>query len=156
MSNESRILIPPLAAVYTPDEERPAHLRKSVCLNYFPTGSSVICTPPVLDTDRDMAVLVKSLVNYGALLEAMDWTVNYDDPEYLIHCNGEIAFITARKGIENLIVFESLEAFVAFHAATFAAKAFNLQHKWQRVLLFQAVMGNRGDDTSPFHEAEPF
>jgi hypothetical protein len=112
---------------------------KASCL----TGSHYICDPPVTDTDRDIAVLVHSLPEFGDNLEQNGWAVTYDDPEYTIERNNELPFITARKGVLNLIVFDSYAGFDAFAAATAVAKHLNLLKKEDRVMLFQAVCGGR-------------
>lgn len=108
-----------------------------------PTGSAFICDPPVLDTDRDFCLQVQSLNAFGAKLEGLGWDVSYDDPEYRREQRGEIDFITARKGIYNLIIFSAELGFWAFKEATDVAKALNLTRKSDRVMLFNAVCGRR-------------
>ena len=111
------------------------------------TGSSYICNPPVTDTDEDFFVqaLLGQMDALGKELEDDGWSVTYDDPEYTIEKNREIPFITARKGKQNLIIFQDDEAFIAFDKATEVAKRLNLLKKEDRVMLFQAVCWGRGD-----------
>lgn len=111
---------------------------------WTPTGSYHICRPRVEGTDRDYALRVHNLTSFGTTLEEHGWDVSWDDPEYRIDHLNEHEFITARKGINNLIVFENEEAFWAFSAATEVACSLNLLRKEERILLFRAVCGNRG------------
>lgn len=110
---------------------------------WTPTGSSYICNPPVTDTDIDFALRVGDLKEAVAALTEADWAVSNEDPEYRICSNGEFEFITARKGVFNLIIFVDWVAFWAFSEATRVAKHLNLTKKEDRVMLFQAVCGNR-------------
>lgn len=118
-----------------------------------PTGSYFICTPSVTDTDRDYALFVDDISDFGDLLEDRGWAVTWDDPDYVIGENGEIPFITARLGDINLIVFDQEAGFYAFSKATDVAIMLNLTEKSHRVTLFQAVCGGRGEG---FFEREDF
>lgn len=128
-----------------PGVEAPFGQYKNV-LMWGRTGSSYICNPPVTDTDEDYLVhaLPGQMDALGQELEDDGWSVTYDDPEYIIKQNGEIPFITARKGKQNLIIFQDNEAFIAFDKATEVAKHLNLLKKEDRVMLFQAVCWGRG------------
>lgn len=110
---------------------------------WFPTGSSFICNPPVTDTDIDFSILVKDLFEAGDYFHEAGWTVTVDDPEYVIEQNGELPFITARKGIFNLIIFADQGGYTAFGRATEVAKRLNVRDKADRVALFQAVCSDR-------------
>lgn len=112
----------------------------------FPTGSSVICDPPVLDTDRDFCVRVRDLCDAADLLSVAGWCVAYDDPEYKAHENSEIEFLTARKGkgvSTNLIIYSDILGYQTFLNATVLAKHLNLTEKTDRVFLFKTVLADR-------------
>ena len=129
-----------------PGTETPFGTYKHV-LMWGRTGSSYICDPPVTDTDEDFFVQAQNqdMDALGKELEDDGWSVTYDDPEYTIEDNREIPFITARKGKQNLIIFQDDEAFIAFDKATEVAKHLNLLKKEDRVMLFQAVCWGRGN-----------
>lgn len=114
-------------------------------LNWKATGSRVICDPAPLDTDEDFVVLVDADV-FDILIED-GWAVTDEDEEYGDVANVEQPFITARKGEVNLIIYrhEMAESFYAFVAATDVAQSLNLLRKEDRVALFKAVLGGRGD-----------
>lgn len=109
---------------------------KGLYLEATLTGSRVICDPPVLDTDLDVVLLVRSDVQ-GAL-EAAGYSrtsKGYGDSSEL-----GIGFITFRKGDVNLIVTASPELYRRWCVATSCAIALNLRSKPQRIALFQVCL----------------
>ena len=96
------------------------------------TGSSVVCTPPVTNTDVDYIVVFHE--GLCEKLTALGYTQTPDpDQEYP---NSSVA-ACFRKGHANVIAVITERAFHQWEMATLLAAAMNLQEKRQRVLLFQ-------------------
>jgi hypothetical protein len=100
----------------------------------FQTGSSIICDPPVTDTDIDFMIhsvnwnrLHKELIKQG-----YTYTGNDDYPED--------DFRSYRKGVLNLIITPDINFFTRFKEATDVAKKLNLKEKVQRVGLFKYIV----------------
>lgn len=105
------------------------------------TGSREICDPPPLDTDEDFVCLVGSIRAAVYNLRSLGFVsppLEYD-PEF----SEQIPFETLRRGEENLILYESVEGFNAWVAATKVAKSLNLTKKSDRIALFRAVRSGR-------------
>ena len=116
---------------------------KGLYLEATLTGSRVICDPPVLDTDLDVVLLVRSEAPRFAdavqeALEAAGYSRtagDYEDSSEL-----GIGFSTFRKGDVNLIVTASPELYRRWCVATSCAIALNLRSKPQRIALFQVCL----------------
>ncbi len=102
-----------------------------------PTGSRVICKPPVTDTDEDWLLHVEDAKSFEKVAEALGWsTPSETDEEYGLMPK----FLSYRRGELNLIVTDDREFYAAFDAATYAASCLNLLSKAERIMLFQAVL----------------
>lgn len=117
-----------------PDDLRGLYLEATL------TGSRVICDPPVLDTDLDVVLLVRSEAPRFADavredLEAAGYARTSADSSEL-----GTGFITFRKGDVNLIVTASPELYRRWCVATSCAIALNLRSKSQRIALFQVCL----------------
>lgn len=103
-------------------------------VDWFITGSSVICNPPVLDTDFDYVILVKyDSYELDTLLEQQGFKTNYAD--YDIE-----DFRSYKQGQINYILTDNIEWFEKMRVATNLAKKLNLLDKQQRINLFDYVM----------------
>ena len=104
----------------------------------YQTGSSVICDPPVRNTDVDYVLLVPDRDQFWA--DAL--SVGYDQTskdEYEGLCAD---FTCYRRGMLNLIVTDDVHFYRQFCLATAAAKQFKLNDKHDRITLFQGVIYN--------------
>jgi len=103
-------------------------------LAWFATGSSVICDPPVLDTDFDYVILVP-LGSYEVdnLLENNGFKTNYADYDMM-------EFRSWKQGQLNYIITDHIEWYEKMELATKLAKKLNLREKQQRIGLFDYVM----------------
>lgn len=124
-------------------------------VSVYKTGSSVICDPPVLDTDTDYLVLVEDdrLDECGARLQKYrwdncftDWASKQDtDPvkpcedQYTVETETGVRFQAWRKGKDNLIVTDDLTFYLRSVGATLLAKELNLQSKGDRTALFRCI-----------------
>jgi hypothetical protein len=104
----------------------------------YQTGSSVICSPPVLDTDIDFVICTTS---YGKLYNFLK------DHEFQRSCVEEEEydleseeFECYRKGNINFIVTEDYEWYKKWVFATKVAKKLNLLKKEDRITLFKAIL----------------
>lgn len=107
--------------------------------DYFQTGSSVIVSPPVLDTDEDWVVLFRDYVQQRdtiAYLVQQGWV--RDGKEYR---SAEIdrSFASFRKGNLNLITMVSAQFYEKYKLSTKIATVLNLTDKAQRILVFELI-----------------
>jgi hypothetical protein len=134
------------------------------CLDILPTGSSIICDPPITNTDVDYLCLLspKVLTPLEKELFAQNWfiggslentqlklsqnifpefTEELFPPlkEYPDFFTGDGIFRSWKKGEINLILTCSPEYFSNFTKATRLAKKLNLLKKEDRISLFEAV-----------------
>lgn len=103
----------------------------------FPTGSSYICNPPVLDTDIDEMFYVYSLEETKVELLSDGWK-ECGIGEYAI---GDWAAF--RKGKNNALITQNKQHYDKFEAATELAKKRNLLKKEDRVKLFNLIVGKQ-------------
>lgn len=116
----------------TPEDQQ--HLESiSICI--FPTGSRIICQPPVLNTDEDWYVLVENYSKFDALLD-MDYTSPEKSKEEYPEMDGD-DFKTYRKDEINLIVTEDRKFFLDGYLATCLCQGINAFHKDLRINIFQ-------------------
>lgn len=107
--------------------------------DHFPTGSRVICNPPVLDTDEDWAILAEH-TTWGPANKAL-----YDKlTELGFTLEGDkykdaSTFNSYRLFNINLIVFRDKREFDKYKLATNIATVLNLTKKEDRVHLFQMI-----------------
>lgn len=104
----------------------------------YQTGSSVICDPPVLDTDIDYIVYTNEELKLRRfLLFEGFYTSCADKNEYQL---GDEGFACYRKDNINLIVTNDNDFYVRWVLATKTAKRLNLLKKKDRITLFQAIL----------------
>lgn len=101
----------------------------------FQTGSSIICNPPVLDTDLDYCILTPDLNIFDDIIRKIGF-ITLDNENYLEL--GE--FVSYRYAKYNLIVTDSRDFFFRFKNATDVAKALNLLKKEDRITLFKYIL----------------
>ena len=103
-------------------------------LDWFATGSSIICNPPVLDTDFDYVILAPlNSYELDQFLEDQGFKTNFED--YDIE-----DFRSWKQGQINYIITDSIKWFENMKVATKLAKKLNLLDKQQRIDLFDYVM----------------
>ena len=100
----------------------------------FPTGSSYICNPPVLDTDIDQMFLVDDLKKVSQVLEKLGWK-RCGKEEYQTD-----KWVAYRKDNLNALLTDNLDHFNKFLQATEEAKKLNLLDKKDRIALFDKYL----------------
>lgn len=104
----------------------------------YQTGSSVICDPPVLDTDIDYIVYTNEETKLARFLLCEGFTQSCPEEEdYDMESEG---FSCYRRGNLNLIVTTSSSWYNKWVLATRVAKALNLRNKSDRVMLFKSFL----------------
>lgn len=106
---------------------------KVVAQDTFATGSRMICSPPPMDTDLDVVVLVDSPAAVVDL-ESLGYVVDSNSPEY-----EDAATVPMRKGDVNLIVMWDKETFVRWRLATDVARELNLLDRNDRLACFRVI-----------------
>lgn len=106
---------------------------KAVVQDSFSTGSRMICSPPPMDTDLDVVVLVDSSAAVVDL-EALGYGVDSNCPEY-----ESPSTVPMRKGHVNLIVMWDKETFVRWRLATDVARELNLLDRNDRLACFRVI-----------------
>ncbi len=101
-------------------------------LLYIPSGSRVICDPPVLTTDEDWFVWVSDWDEAAEILYAEGFSPTTEQQDYT-------AFISLRKAYLNICVTTDIDLYKRTVLATDLAKRFNLLNKQDRVGLFNAI-----------------
>lgn len=115
-------------------------------VSHMESGSSIICNPPVTNTDRDVFVLLDadhSMMKYGKLHSIVDLLI--DDGWSISGSmqNGHPSdpkFLSAKKNDANIIFLNSAETYTKICAATLLATKLNLTEKQDRISLFNALV----------------
>lgn len=110
--------------------------KNNIILDYAPTGSNYICTPPVKDTDIDYVVYTGDLEWTLDKLTSIGW-VQGDTKNY-----SELVddFVSMRFDVINLIVTGDFSFYDKWVKATAVAKKLNLLKKQDRIILFDFVL----------------
>lgn len=104
------------------------------------TGSSVVCNPPVTDTDIDVVILVNDPPEVCAGLEDAGWDSCGETEKY----GGDGSTFTAyRKDKLNYIIVEDPAVFDQWEAATLLATKRNLIDKSDRIKLFENIVNKK-------------
>jgi hypothetical protein len=103
-------------------------------LSAFPTGSFVICDPPVLDTDIDVVWLVKDFAACSSSLQADGWEICGEE-----YSDADGTFKAWRKENLNYILVTDKNKFAEWIVATNLAKQLNLLNKEDRIALFSVI-----------------
>ena len=104
----------------------------------YQTGSSVICNPPVTDTDIDYVIYTNEEVKLDTFLKCEGFKEScYDEEEYDLEEEG---FTCYRKSNINLIVTINYNWYLKWVEATKLAKKLNLLQKEQRITLFKYIL----------------
>ena len=102
----------------------------------FKTGSSVICSPPVTNTDEDYMFYTEDMNKFTAHLLVNDWKPCGEDYE-----GADTGLFRAlRKGKLNYIITDSQSYYDKFYEATKLATKLNLLQKEQRIALFSYII----------------
>lgn len=114
------------------------HLPQNLWDNIHITGSSYVCDPPVLNTDRDFVIYSKKADDLVAFLYENEFTTTSTEGYHSENnCN---IFISLRKDNLNLIVVEDYDFYLKWVEATELAKKLNLKEKQQRIDLFSHIL----------------
>lgn len=117
----------------------------------YQTGSTVICNPPVTNTDEDYIIYTKNLEGLHEFLRFNLFDMTKEDKdEYDLNMEG---FNCYRKGHLNLIVTNDKAFYKSFVLATEVAARLNLVNKEDRIMLFKAILYEeipRDLDENPF------
>ncbi len=120
---------------------------KTIAKTWVPVGSRIVCDPAPTDTDEDFLVLDldKSLSEW---LSESGW-------EYGGSLHSEDTFASFKKGHVNVICALTEKEYNSFILATNVCRELNLQDKWKRIMVHDAVM--YGIDTTRYDaESHPF
>lgn len=123
-----------------PKFDVPYELRR-VVQDAFAGGSRIICSPPPMDTDLDVVVLVDSAAAINDLVSMGYLHHNESQVAYDYSNDSDDAFVSLRKEDVNLIVVWSHTGFERWRLYTEAATRLNLLNKSDRVTLAQAIRG---------------
>lgn len=107
---------------------------------WYPTGSYYICSPQVVDTDKDFVVLIDvPMLDFSKALAVAGYKFSGDE-SYQLGADGDFEFECYRKGDVNLIVTADAVFYNKWIEATELAKNMKLNNKDQRIRLFQYVL----------------
>lgn len=110
----------------------------------YQTGSSVICNPPVTDTDIDYVIYTNEEVKLDTFLKCEGFTKSCaDEEEYDLEEEG---FTCYRRENINLIIVNERRWYRKWVLATKVARKLNLKVKADRVMLFKSFLY----DEAPF------
>jgi len=114
--------------------------------SFFYTGSSIICDPPVLDTDLDIMFLTEDSKTFEMELKEAGWQScgleEYEETE-------DSCWKAYRKGKLNYLFTDNKEYYDQFQAATLDAKEKNLLKKEDRIALFDTYLNKFKKDLTP-------
>lgn len=114
--------------------------------SFFYTGSSIICDPPVLDTDIDIMFLTEDSKTFEMELKEAGWFAcnpeDYEETE-------DSCWKAYRKGKLNYLFTDNKEYYDQFQAATLDAKEKNLLKKEDRIALFDTYLNKFKKDLTP-------
>ena len=114
----------------------PPYLQSYPCL---PTGSRVICDPPVMDTDEDYLILIpeEDRETIEDLLEQDGYVEGGSGHTY----QNFLSYKNYEHNVPiNILLTCQKDYFDRFSKATALAKALNLKEKSDRITLFEAVV----------------
>jgi hypothetical protein len=106
----------------------------------YPFGSRYVCDPPVMNTDVDF--LVYSDDDITATLLAAGYSNNRHDQNYFGISTPEKTFSTWRRGVVNLVVMSNRQFLLENLIATYICKDRNIQQKYHRIIVYEAMRGN--------------
>lgn len=116
-------------------------------VKYAFVGSRVVVSPPPMDTDRDVLILVRCRRQFGSNLLKNGWSSclenggdGMSDGTGLYISEGG-KFRAYRKGEDNLIITECVDWFDTFLHSTYIAKVNKIYNKSLRVRLFSTIRG---------------
>lgn len=99
----------------------------------FQTGSTIICSPPVTNTDEDWMFYTKDMSNFQWYLMENGFKQGGS--------KGEQSYWSSwKKGKLNFLLTDDIDYYDKFETATKVATKLNLKDKSQRVTLFNYVM----------------
>lgn len=119
------------------------------CVDVLLGGSSVMCNPPVIDTDVDMVCLVSGQDYRPEVFTAIGFVLTPRDTNYVapvlkkLDFNGKepryLNFFTMRRGVENIIVTCCETYFERMGIAIKLSTQLNLLAKEDRRSLFEVI-----------------
>lgn len=104
----------------------------------FKTGSSVICNPPVTNTDEDVMFFTEDYSGLVVHLLINGWEA-CNSKEYEGQ-DGDYNWSAYRKGNLNYLITDNQDYYDKFELATNLATKLNLLEKSQRITLFTYII----------------
>jgi hypothetical protein len=111
---------------------------KPLVMDMFPTGSRVICDPPVLDTDEDWVLMVPHRKAFRPFLRELGFT---QTSRTYYRVTSSITTYRHPDNSLNLIVTDEQDMFDRWREATEIATQENLTNKEDRIKLFELITG---------------
>ncbi len=112
-----------------------------------PCGSRVTCDPAPTDTDADYLVLIpvgqRIALDLVAKLCGAGW--HWDGSEHYQKAVSD-GFMSWKRGHVNLIITSNRHFWERHQLATAVCKKLNLMHKPDRIVLFQALLYDKGPE----------
>jgi hypothetical protein len=105
----------------------------------FQTGSTIICSPPVTNTDEDWMFYTKDFLKFEMFLMEKGFTFGGTYKTY-------DKFHSYKKDKLNFLITGDIDYYDKFQEATTLATKLNLKEKKQRVTLFAYVLGDESYD----------
>jgi hypothetical protein len=125
---------------------------KPLVMDMFPTGSRVICNPPVLDTDEDWVLMVPERRSFHDIL--VDAGYHRTSKSYYRVASSITTYRSDLNNI-NLIVTDDQGMFDRWREATEIATQENLTNKEDRIKLFELITGRNRYNKNPSTEEIP-
>jgi hypothetical protein len=120
-----------------------AELFEDTLIDLFPTGSRIICNPPVLNTDEDWMILIQPKSFHLALKLLSKHQFYEGGFMFPINNSPKAVSFKSNSNDLNLLVTDNVEYFDSFRNATKLATKLNLTNKKDRITLFQLAMGDK-------------
>ena len=120
-----------------------------LCSEHHEVGSRVTCSPPPVDSDRDILCLVRDWRVFVSTAIRDGFTIGGSNTcEQFESAEREMKFISLKRNQDNvnLIITESREFVRSFLSATKIAKRLNILDKEDRIALFQIILYGKGLD----------
>jgi hypothetical protein len=111
---------------------------KPLVMDMIPTGSRVICNPPVLDTDEDWVLMVPERHSFEDTLINAGY---YRTSKRYYRVASSITTYRSDFNNINLIVTDDQNMFDRWREATEIATQENLTNKEDRIKLFELITG---------------
>lgn len=99
----------------------------------FQTGSTIICSPPVINTDEDWMFYTKDMSNFSYYLITNGFQIGGSVGE-------NANWYSYKKDKLNFLLTNDIDYYDSFEEATKVATKLNLKDKQQRITLFNYIL----------------